>query len=108
MAKIRRIDSKAALSQQKAEFRRSAPGSRLHVGDQGGADAARKRKHEEMEHLHEQFAEEHRQEEQRTRDRASLWPLLVGLARDSFHLATAVAAVPFRVARAVLRVPRHA
>ena len=107
MAKMRRFDSKAALSQQRAELRRTAPG-RAHVGDLGGADAARKRKHDEIEQLHERMAGEHAQAERSARDGAALWPLVMGLARDSYHLARALAVLPFRVLHAVIRSPRHA
>src|SRR5687768_4516284 len=102
MAKMRRFDSKAALSQQRAELRRSAPG-RVHVGDFGGADAARKRKHEEIEQLHQRMAEEQQQADQRAHDRAALWPLVMGLARDTYHLARALAVLPFRIVQSVVR-----
>jgi hypothetical protein len=123
MAKTRRIDSKAALAQQRAELRRGARGKAF-VGDDTGAAAAkadeRARVHRMQELQHEREAANAR-EAGALRDAEQAWALerergerrlderrdqplvalFVELAADSFRLARTLVSFPFRLALAL-------
>lgn len=120
MAKMRRLDSKAALGQQRAELRRAARG-KVHVGDDTGsargraAERAKVHRMQEAQHA-EETAEERRrflQELRRERERAEqeaaevrrsehlhepLSVLFRELLSDSVRLARTFVLLPFRVA----------
>ena len=78
MAKIRRLDPKAALGQQRAELKRGARG-KLHIGDDTGSAAGK--------------AAERRRE--------PLSAILGDLVTDTFRLALTLLSAPFRMASAL-------
>ncbi|BDG07686.1 hypothetical protein [Anaeromyxobacter paludicola] len=96
---MRRNDSKAALSQQRAEVRRGAYGKQ-HVGDDAGSSAAREAMRDRVHRMREVAEATERAE------RLSQEPIvrLVGhLASDSVRLAMAWLRLPLRVLEAVAR-----
>lgn len=93
MAKIREVDSKVALAQQRAELRRSGRG-KAHIGDDTGSSAGRAAER----------AKVHRLQELRHLARLREEPLLavVGdLIADTFKLARTLVSLPFRMAAAL-------
>ncbi len=97
MAKMRRVDSKAALRQQQSDLRRGARGKAF-IGQDTGAAAGRAaelaRVHRMQEALH--------QAEEAQRVERPVVALVADLLVDAARLASTVIAFPFRVA-AVLR-----
>jgi hypothetical protein len=123
MAKIRRIDSKSALAQQRAELRRGARGKAF-VGDDTGSDAARaaeRAKVHRMQELQQARAAANARDSEIARDAEEAWQaeramerertaahrdeplvaLFLELAADSFRLARTLVSFPFRLAAAL-------
>ncbi len=129
MAKTRRIDSKSALAQQRAELRRGARG-KVHIGDDTGAAAARaaerekvhrmqelQHAREELEHRREEenrlqalaLSERRREEEERQEHlHEPILALLGELVTDSLRLARTFVLLPFRIAFAIRGHRAHA
>ena len=111
MAKMRQMDSKAALGRQRAELRRAARGKQP-VGDDMGSAAGRAAEREkvhrmlELQHAREDEAErdmrrrheEALRQEQLHRPVVALFAELVG---DSYRLARTLVLLPFRIASAL-------
>jgi hypothetical protein len=121
MAKIRRLDSKAALGQQRAELRRGARGKAF-VGDDSGSSAARATERAKVHRMQElqrghETPERQRQLDQSRQesDRAESWrrghgsdrmqepvvAILADLVADSMRLARTLLTLPFRLAAAL-------
>jgi hypothetical protein len=122
MAKMRRVDSKAALARQRAEVRRGARG-KMHVGDDTGSAAARAAEREKVHRMqalqreHEQqdspreaenrrqalALSEHRRYGDRHRERLGepILALFGELLADSLRLARTFVLLPFRLASAL-------
>jgi len=96
MAKMRRIDSKAALAQQRAETRRGAHG-KAHIGDHTGSAAARAAERAKVRRLQE--VQHARQEVERLRVPVSA--LLIDIVADAVRLARTVVTLPLRLAMAL-------
>lgn len=96
MATTRRFDSKAALTQQRAELRRSSRG-KVHIGDDTGSAAAHEAELAKVRHM---------RELQRLRQEAAQIPesmaaILADLLTDSARLARTLVTLPFRVVAAL-------
>jgi hypothetical protein len=125
MAKIRRLDSKAALAQQRAELKRGARGKAF-VGDDSGSSAGRaaerakvhrmQEQHEREEVERRQAEVERRQAEQRAREEWArvelereheermnepVSAIVADLVSDSLRLARTLLSFPFRMAVAL-------
>ncbi len=97
MSKIRRLDPKATLGQQRAELRRGARG-KVHIGDEDGSAAAKAAERAKVRALQEYHAAKLAAE--RRRD-DSLSAILADLFTDSLKLARTLLSVPFRMAAAL-------
>lgn len=96
MAKIRQVDSKVALAQQRAELRRGARG-KVHIGDDTGSSAARAAERAKVHRLQEL----HQAEERSARLREPLVAVVGDLVVDTFRLARTLVSLPFRMAAAL-------
>jgi hypothetical protein len=96
MSKIRRLDPKATLGQQRAALRRGARG-KVHIGDDDGSAAAKatvRAKVRQMQASHAaRMAAERLQE--------PLSTILADLVTDTLRLARTLMSVPFRMAAAL-------
>jgi hypothetical protein len=96
MAKIRRLDPKAALGQQRAELKRGARG-KLHIGDDTGSAAGKAAERARVRAMQEL----HAAREAAERRREPLAAILGDLVADTFRLARTLLGVPFRMASAL-------
>ena len=96
MAKIRRLDPKAALGQQRAELKRSTHG-KLHIGDDTGSAAGKAAERAKVRAMQELYAAREAAE----RRREPLTAIVVDLVTDTLKLARTLLSVPFRLASAL-------
>ncbi len=96
MANVRRSDSKAALSQQRAELRRSARG-KAHIGDDTGSASARAAERAKVHRMQ----EIRHAEEESARLPEPMIAIVADLVSDTLKLARTVVSVPFRMASAL-------
>ncbi|HEX9291716.1 MAG TPA: hypothetical protein VF904_19535 [Anaeromyxobacteraceae bacterium] len=96
MAKMRRLDSKAALAQQRADTRRGARG-KAHIGDDTGSAAARAAERAKVRRMQE--VQHARGEVERLRQPLSV--LLVDIVADAVRLTRTVVTIPLRMALAL-------
>ena len=96
MAKIRRLDPKAALGQQRAELKRSAHG-KLHIGDDTGSAAGKAAERAKVRLMQ----EVHAAREAAERRREPLAAIVSDLVTDTLKLARTILSIPFRMASAL-------
>jgi hypothetical protein len=94
MAKMRRVDSKAALGRQRADLRRGAPGAKHRVGDAAAASAHGRAA--ELARVRELRAElDERQRAAHSREPLSV--IASDVLAHSARLARALVGIPFRM-----------